>query len=183
MNTFDVSSTEYLINFKTRLLSVNSKLLFRLPVSESAKLASRGINLVEGRLNEHYLKAVLEPDGRGCHFCRLDKISNLYIDISEGNEVHVLLNPSVNWIETELPQDLSRKISADPEALKVWTETTPLARWDWIRWINSTANDETRSGRIEAACDKLRKGEKRPCCFNRCICTDLEVSKNGKLII
>lgn len=62
-----------------------------------------------------------------------------------------------------------------------WAEITTKARWDWIRWIRSTANPKTRQHRIEVTCSKLASDKNRPCCFDRSRCTVLEVSKNGVL--
>jgi hypothetical protein len=36
-------------------------------------------------------------------------------------------------------------------------DITPLARWDWIRWIGATRNPDTRAIRIEKALSKLRR--------------------------
>src|SRR6202008_3646491 len=57
--------------------------------------------------------------------------------------------------------------AAPPGARKVWSDTTPLARRDWIHWIVSAKQAETRARRIRTACDMLAKGKRRPCCFDR----------------
>jgi hypothetical protein len=59
---------------------------------------------------------------------------------------------------------------------------TPMAKWEWPRWINATNVQATREKRIEVSIDKLRKGMRRPCCFNRSACTQPEVSKNAMLL-
>ena len=63
-----------------------------------------------------------------------------------------------------------------------WKEVTPAAHWDWIRWIRATNNPETSAKRIRVGCSKLKSGMSRPCCFNRSMCTDPEVSKGGVLV-
>jgi hypothetical protein len=55
-----------------------------------------------------------------------------------------------------------------------------MAHHEWIRWIRSTHNPETRAKRIVVSMSKLNKGMKRPCCFNTAICTIPEVSQNSK---
>jgi hypothetical protein len=60
-----------------------------------------------------------------------------------------------------------RPASAPPGARKVWSDITPLARRDWIHWIVSARQAETRARRIRTACDMLAKGKRRPCCFDR----------------
>jgi hypothetical protein len=92
------------------------------------------------------------------------------------------VEPSKEWPEPKVPADLNKALAADPQANALWKNITPMARWDWLRWIRATNNEETRSRRIEVALSKLRAGERRPCCFNRNLCTEPEVSKNGVLI-
>jgi len=61
-------------------------------------------------------------------------------------------------------------------------DITPLARWDWIRWIGSTRNRDTRAIRIEKTLSKLKSGKRAACCFNRSECTDSSMSRNGVLL-
>jgi len=51
-----------------------------------------------------------------------------------------------------------------------------------MRWIRATKNDDTRKRRIEVALSKLTAGMRRPCCFNRNLCTEPSVSHNGVLL-
>lgn len=46
-----------------------------------------------------------------------------------------------------------------------WNELTPIARRDFISWIDSAKQSETRTRRIERACDMLVAGKRRPCCY------------------
>jgi uncharacterized protein YdeI (YjbR/CyaY-like superfamily) len=50
----------------------------------------------------------------------------------------------------------------------IWEDITPLARNEWICWIESAKKDETRIRRIKIMQDKFRKGERRPCCWAGC---------------
>jgi uncharacterized protein YdeI (YjbR/CyaY-like superfamily) len=52
----------------------------------------------------------------------------------------------------EMPVDLARALASDPQALTTWEDTTPLARNEWICWIESAKRAETRSRRIEWGC-------------------------------
>ena len=85
-------------------------------------------------------------------------------------------------VTEENPEVVETPVEENPQVHKLWMDITPMARWDWIRWIRSTKQVETRRRRIEVACSKLKKGERRPCCFNRTVCTDPEVSNNGVLL-
>jgi uncharacterized protein YdeI (YjbR/CyaY-like superfamily) len=68
----------------------------------------------------------------------------------------------------ELPADLRRALTSDPKALAAWEDITPLARNEWICWIESAKKLETRSRRIEWGCSNLRDGNRRPCCWPGC---------------
>lgn len=170
------------IRFETTPLKVGDWIILRLPEKASAKLPSRGMTLVEGTINSFHSKIVLEPDGKGSHWFRVDSALRKAAGISTSGEVTMVIEPSKEWPEPEVPVDLKRALTSDPQANALWMEITPMARWDWLRWIRSTNNQETRSRRIKVALSKLKADKRRPCCFNRNLCTEPEVSKNGVLI-
>jgi hypothetical protein len=140
------------------------------------------MTLVEGTVNGFRSKIVLEPDGKGSHWFRVDAVLGKAAGIDTGGTVTMAIEPSKEWPEPEVPADLKKALTSDPQANALWLKITPMARWDWLRWIRATNNQETRSHRIEVALSKLKAGERRPCCFNRNLCTEPEVSKNGVLI-
>ncbi len=170
------------IRFETTLLKIGDWTILRLPQSASAKLPSRGMTLVEGTINGFRSKIVLEPDGKGSHWFRVDAGLREAAGIDASDKVTMVVKPAKEWPEPEVPADLKKALASDPRANALWVKITPMARWDWLRWIRATNNQETRSRRVEVALSKLKAGERRPCCFNRNLCTDPEVSKNGMLI-
>jgi hypothetical protein len=90
--------------------------------------------------------------------------------------------PMALWPEPKMPADLARALAADPQVRRTWLDITPLARWDWIRWIGATRNRDTRAIRIEKTLSKLRSGKRAACCFDRSQCTDPSMSRNGVLL-
>lgn len=68
----------------------------------------------------------------------------------------------------ELPADLEKALASDSEALETWEDITPLARNEWICWIESAKKPETRNKRIEWGCENLKDGKRRPCCWPGC---------------
>lgn len=170
------------IRFETTPLNIGDWIILRLPESASAKLTSRGMTLVEGTVNGVHSKIVLEPDGKGSHWFRVDSALREAAGIGADTIVTIAMEPSKEWPEPEVPSDLKKALASDPQANDLWMEITPMARWDWLRWIRSTNNAETRSRRIHVALSKLKSDKRRPCCFNRNLCTEPEVSKNGVLI-
>src|SRR5699024_4541729 len=116
------------------------------------------------------------------HWFRVDKALQEAMGGIEGDEVTLAIEPIKDWPEPTMPKDLQDALAADPKAYNLWKDTTTKARWDWIRWIRSTKNLETRKGRIEKTRSKLKSGKRRPCCFNRSLCTEPAVSKSGMLL-
>jgi uncharacterized protein YdeI (YjbR/CyaY-like superfamily) len=68
----------------------------------------------------------------------------------------------------KVPADLRKAITSDPKALAAWDDITPLARNEWICWIESAKKVETRNRRIEWARENLIDGKRRPCCWPGC---------------
>jgi len=68
----------------------------------------------------------------------------------------------------DLPADLKKALIFDAKALETWEDITPLARNEWICWIESAKKAETRTRRIEWGCSSLKEGKRRPCCWPGC---------------
>lgn len=170
------------IRFETKPLKIGSLTILLLPKSASTKLPSRGMVMVEGIINDFHFQAPLEPDGKGSHWFVIDKKISKATEAAAGKTVTLAIKPIKNWPNPEVPTDLKNALADAPQAQAMWLDITPMARWDWIRWIRSTKNAETRKKRIQVALSKLMSGERRPCCFNRSMCTDPSVSNNGVLL-
>jgi uncharacterized protein YdeI (YjbR/CyaY-like superfamily) len=68
----------------------------------------------------------------------------------------------------ELPADLREELLGNGTALDAWRDITPLARNEWICWIESAKKPETRRKRIDWGCSNLSEGKRRPCCWPGC---------------
>jgi len=66
------------------------------------------------------------------------------------------------------PIDLKKALASEPNALETWSDITPLARNEWICWIESAKKLETREKRIRIARENLAAGKRRPCCWPGC---------------
>ena len=170
------------ISFETRLFKIGAWTLLRLPKGASAKLPSRGMVMAKGTINGFYFQAALEPDGKGSHWLKVDNAMRKAIRADAGDTATLAIEPIKKWPEPRVPDDLKKALAADQRAHNLWMDITPIARWDWIRWINATKNPETRSIRIEKTLSKLKSGKRTACCFDRSQCTEPEVSKNGVLL-
>lgn len=68
-----------------------------------------------------------------------------------------------------VPTDLRKVLLADDKARAAWNAITPLARNEWICWIESVKKTETRNYHIQRARAELKLGKHRPCCWAGCI--------------
>ncbi len=94
------------IRFETTPRKVGEWTILRLPEKASAKLPSRGMTLVEGTVNGFHSKIVLEPDGKGSHWFKVDSELRKAADIDAGGKVTIAIEPSKAWPEPEVPTDL-----------------------------------------------------------------------------
>jgi uncharacterized protein YdeI (YjbR/CyaY-like superfamily) len=100
-----------------------------------------------------------------------------------GSTATVEIEPREDWPEPNVPQDLKTALAAAPQRIQaLWKDMTPMARWEWVRWVNATRDPETRKRRVDVSISKMKSGKRRPCCFNLAACTDPNLSKNGRLI-
>lgn len=67
-----------------------------------------------------------------------------------------------------LPIELREALVLDNSALVAWKDITPLARNEWICWVEDAKRDETRAKRIKQAQENLADGKRRPCCWPGC---------------
>src|SRR6266480_6969039 len=74
--------------------------------------------------------------------------------------------PAGEESEARLPEDLRKALAAAAAAKAEWKDLTPIARRDFISWIDSAKQLETRRRRIEKACSMLAAGKRHPCCYS-----------------
>jgi hypothetical protein len=162
--------------------TIDASIIVRLPVEASGDLPSRGQVAVRGSMNGHDFRTVVEPDGMKGHWIRVDQQLRRAAGVAAGDVVDVAIEPTRDWPEPDVPADFARALAAAPQRIRsIWDDITPMARWEWVRWINATANSATRQRRVDTSLSKLDHGKRRPCCFDLSACTDPTVSRSGKL--
>jgi hypothetical protein len=171
MKLAKLQETKSTIRFSAKLFRPNSTeksrswTLLTLPKNASAKLPSRGMTMVEGTINGFPFRAALEPNGKGSHWLRVTKAMHDAAGADAEDTVTVEITRAGEEPATRVPMDLRKALAAAPLAQALWTDITPIARRDWILWISSAKQPETRRRRIEKACAMLASGKRRVCCF------------------
>src|SRR5579862_1017251 len=129
------------IHFEATVLQVEGSTLVRLPDKASRGLPSRGQVAVRGTLNDRSFETVVEPDGAQGHWIKLEPKLQKAVGLSPGDTVVVQVEPAPEWPEPDVPGDLAAALAAAPKPIRaLWQDITPMARWEWVRWVNATRN-------------------------------------------
>jgi len=68
----------------------------------------------------------------------------------------------------KLPADPREALVADSSALAAWKDITPLARNEFICWVEDAELTPTRERGIRRTQEDLEDGQRRPCCWPGC---------------
>lgn len=170
-----MTTTVSKISFTAMLAESGATSVLALPPDASAKLPSKGMNSVEGTINGAAFISTLEPDGNGGHLLRMDKEFCESVGVNVGDKIELEFTSTKVDPEPKVPSDLQKVLEADKEAKELWQDITSLARRDWIHWITSAKQAQTRARRINQTRSKLKDGKRRPCCFDyRCAVVSYE---------
>ena len=138
-----------------------------LPKEASAKLRSRGMTPVEGTINGFPFQTEVDPDGAKSHWLKVTREMLEAAKADAGDVVMMEIGPPAEEPEAKVPADLRKALAGAPKAKALWSAITVSARRDWIHWVLSAKQRETRARRVKNACSMLAGGKKRVCCFDR----------------
>jgi hypothetical protein len=84
----------------------------------------------------------------------------------------------------KMPADLRKALLTDKKVLALWEDITPLARNEFICWVENAKQFDTRKRRIQRTCEELLEGKRRPCCWIGCVHRkDKEISPSIKWVL
>ena len=69
----------------------------------------------------------------------------------------------------EMPADLAGALMQNSKTVDLWESLTPIARNEFICWIEDAKQEKTRVKRINRTVEELADGKRRPCCWPGCI--------------
>ena len=83
-----------------------------------------------------------------------------------------------------MPTDLRQALMSNQVVLKSWEDITPLARNEFICWIENAKQYKTRARRVRRTCEELIEGKRRPCCWVGCVHrNDKQMSASQKWVL
>jgi uncharacterized protein YdeI (YjbR/CyaY-like superfamily) len=68
----------------------------------------------------------------------------------------------------QLPADPLAALAVNRPAPDAWKDITPLARNEFICWVEDAKQPTTRARRIRRTQEELEDGQRRPCCWPGC---------------
>ena len=68
----------------------------------------------------------------------------------------------------QLPADLREALLINATARDAWNDITPLARNEFICWVEDAKRETTRARRVRRTQEELEAGQRRPCCWPGC---------------
>ena len=171
------------IRFDAVLSTIDTSTVIRLPDAASRQLPSRGQVAVNGTINDVAFQTVIEPDGASGHWMKVADTLKRAAGVDDGDLATLRIVVTKEWPEPSVPRDLATALASAPQKIQdLWDDITPMARWEWVRWVNATKNPDTRGRRVDVSISKMESGKRRPCCFDLSACTDPDLSRSGKLL-
>ena len=83
-----------------------------------------------------------------------------------------------NGLVHPIPSDFAQAVTAADGAVELWNAITPIARNEFLCWVDNAKQEATRAKRIRRTIEELQDGQNRPCCWVGCIHrTDKKSSK------
>ena len=124
------------IHCDATLYELDSWTILRLPDEASKELPSRGQVAVHGTINGHAFHTVLEPDGAGGHWMKIGGKLQRTARVRAGDTTTLEIEATKDWPEPSLPNDFEAALAAAPQKIQdLWRDITPMARWEWVRWV------------------------------------------------
>src|SRR5688572_5977085 len=144
MTRAELQQTENTIRFSAKLLApkAGEESDVHLPKAASAELPSAGTTLVEGTIDGFPFRAPLKSDGKGAYALKISKALQVAAGAKTGEKVVVELTRVGDEPEVRMPSDLITALKTAAKAQALWTEITPMARREWIRWVSSAKQAE-----------------------------------------
>lgn len=138
----------------------------RVPPEISRSHLRRGRITASILLGKTKFDALMEPDGELGHWFRIPAEVKRDEAIEYGQEARFALASLSKQPDPQIPASFSKRLASNPVALATWEKTSVLAKIDWIHWMESAKQAQTRNKRQQDAIDMLQDGKVRVCCFD-----------------
>ncbi len=122
-------------------------------VKGQVKIKARFDNAIEYR-------GSLAKMGMPCHILGITKEIRYQLGKTFGDEIQVELEKDTEERVVTVPEDIRSLMNTQPKARKFFESLSYTDQKEYIRWIESTQNPETRARRIGIFMEKLKANKR-----------------------
>ena len=133
-----------------------------IPFNVQEVYGTKGQVKVKATIEDHPYRGSLANMGTGCHVLGILKDIRKTIGKDIGDTVHITLERDTEERTVEVPEDLAKALSANPDAKATFDRFAYTPKKQYVNWIVEAKKTETRVARVEKAIEKLREGKKDP---------------------
>ncbi len=130
-----------------------------IPLEISQTFGSKGQVRVRGTINGYPFRSTALPMGDGTHYLVVGKEIREHIAATQGDMVKVWLELDTEERRAEVPEALKEAFASRPEAAAAFGKMTYSHQKEWINWIISAKQAETRQRRLEKALEMIAQGK------------------------
>ncbi len=130
-----------------------------IPLEISTTFGSKGQVRIKGTINGYPYRSSALPMGDGSHYLVVGKDIRQHIAAVQGNKVKVTMELDMEERHADVPEELKRALSDQPQAAAAFEKMTYSHQKEWINWIMSAKQAETRLRRVEKALSLIKQGK------------------------
>ena len=130
-----------------------------IPIEVSAMFGSKGQVKVKGTINGYPFRSTALPMGDGSHYLVVGKDIRDHIAVAQGVSVKVVLELDTEVRRITVPDDFLRAMDDQPQARQVFDRLSYSHQKEYVNWILSAKQTETRQRRIDKAIAMLSQGK------------------------
>jgi len=129
-----------------------------IPQQVSATFGSKGQVRVKGTINGYPYRTTALPKGDGTHYLVVGKEIREQIQSAQGDTVRVTLKMDSEERKVDIPEELRQALVNEPQAAEAFARMTYSHQKEWVTWILSAKQAETRQRRIVKAIAQIAQG-------------------------
>ncbi len=130
-----------------------------IPLEVSAGFGSKGQVRIKGTINGFPFRSTALPMGDGTHYLVVGKDIRDHIAATQGDTVKVWLELDLETRRAEVPEELKQALNSQPPAAAAFEKMSYSHQKEWISWIMSAKQAETRLRRVEKAVAMITLGK------------------------
>jgi len=151
-----------LFSFDAQLIKpdgVGTWTFLHIPRDVSGTFGSKGQVRVRGMINGYPFRSTALPMGDGTHYLVVGKELRDHITAKQGDTVKVELEVDTAERTVDIPEELMQALAGQPPAAIAFEKMTYSHKKEWVNWILSARQAETRLRRAKKAANLIAQGK------------------------